>query len=118
VTIGGLEIDDSLIDAAAAQLLASGGPAKLIGPDGFLPGLVKAVLERGLQAELAEHLGYDKGDPAGAGTGNSRDGTTAKTVRTEHVRRRRSHSRDQDASISDCGSTSTTTMHAPTTTVT
>lgn len=83
VTIGGLEIDDSLIDAAAAQLLASGGPAKLTGADGFLPGLVKAVLERGLQAELTQHLGYEKGDPAGAGTGNSRNGTTDKTVRTE-----------------------------------
>jgi putative transposase len=81
--VGGVEVDDSLIDEAAAQLLAAGGPARLTGAGGFLPGLVKAVLERGLAAELTEHLGYDRGDSAGAGTGNSRNGTYPKTVRTE-----------------------------------
>jgi transposase-like protein len=45
--------------------------------------MLKAVLERGLQTELTEHLGYDKHDPAGNGSGNSRNGTTAKTVLTE-----------------------------------
>jgi putative transposase len=83
VLVGGVEIDDDLIDKAAAELLASGGPARLTGAGGFLPGLVKAVLERGLAAELTEHLGYEKGDPAGAGSGNSRNGATPKTVRTE-----------------------------------
>lgn len=83
VMIGGVEIDDDLIDKAAAQLLAAGGPAKLTGPGGFLPDLVKAVLERGLAAELTEHLGYGKGDPAGNGSGNSRNGASPKTVRTE-----------------------------------
>jgi putative transposase len=41
------------------------------------------VLERGLQVELADHLGYDKGDPAGREFANSRNGTTPKTVQTE-----------------------------------
>ena len=42
-----------------------------------------ALLERALGAELSEHLGYEKGDPAGRGTGNSRNGYSDKTVLTE-----------------------------------
>lgn len=45
--------------------------------------MIKAVLERGMDAELTGHLGYDRGDPAGHGSGNSRNGTTPKTVATE-----------------------------------
>ncbi len=41
------------------------------------------MLERGLQAELSDHLGYDKGDPAGRGSPNSRNGTTPKTLACE-----------------------------------
>jgi putative transposase len=47
------------------------------------PRLVKAVLERGLQAELTDHLGYEKGDPAGRGSPNSRNGSSPKTLATE-----------------------------------
>ncbi len=68
---------DRLMDASDERGVA------LSGPGGFLPEMIKAVLERGMQAELAEHLGYDKGDPAGKGSGNSRNGTTPKTVGTE-----------------------------------
>lgn len=56
------------------------GGLVLTGQGGFLPELVKAVLERGLQAEMTSHLGYDKGDPAGRGSPNSRNGTSAKAV--------------------------------------
>jgi putative transposase len=55
----------------------------LTGVGGFLPEMIKAVLERGLAAELTDHLGYDKGDPAGRGSPNSRNGTTPKTLDTE-----------------------------------
>nr|WP_284305841.1 IS256 family transposase [Mobilicoccus caccae] len=55
----------------------------LTGEGGFLPEMIKAVLERGMQAELTDHLGYEKGDPGGNGSGNSRNGTTPKTVGTE-----------------------------------
>lgn len=44
---------------------------------------MKAVLERGLQAELSGHLGYDKGDPAGRVLPNARNGFSAKTVSSE-----------------------------------
>jgi hypothetical protein len=40
--------------------------------------LVKRVLEAGLQAELTDHLGYEKHDRAGQGSGNSRNGFTPK----------------------------------------
>ena len=55
----------------------------LVGPGGLLTGLTKTVLETALDAEMTEHLGYDKHDPAGREPGNSRNGTRAKTVLTE-----------------------------------
>jgi len=55
----------------------------LVGPDGLLTGLTKTVLETALEAEMSEHVGYDKHDPAGRNGQNSRNGTRAKTVLTE-----------------------------------
>jgi putative transposase len=74
-------VDGPWLDAMLASVDKSG--LRLTGEGGFLPALIKAVLERGLQAELADHLGYVKGDPAGRGGPNSRNGTTPKTVATE-----------------------------------
>jgi putative transposase len=62
---------------------AEAGELALTGEGGFLPEMVKAVLERGLAAELTGHLGYEKGDPAGRGRPNSRNGSSPKTVATE-----------------------------------
>ncbi len=55
----------------------------LVGPGGLLSGLTKTVLETALEGELADHLGYEKHDPAGRNGGNSRNGTRPKTVLTE-----------------------------------
>jgi putative transposase len=74
-------VDERALDAMLAQV--KGGGLRLTGPGGFLTEMVRAVLERGLQAELSEHLGYGKHDPAGRGSGNSRNGSTPKTVQTE-----------------------------------
>jgi putative transposase len=74
-------VDAGLLDELVARVDA--GELKLTGEGGFLPGLIKAVLERGLAAELTEHLGYEKGDPAGRGSPNSRNGSSPKTVLTE-----------------------------------
>jgi putative transposase len=79
---------------AAAELAASGaldglfakidsGEIELTGDGGFIPGLIKATLERGLQVELSDHLGYEKGDRAAAAFPNSRNGSTPKTVATQ-----------------------------------
>src|SRR5437764_5921903 len=71
---------------AAVELvrLAKEQGLSLTGPDGLLKQLTKTVLETSLGEELTEHLGYEKHDPAGAGSGNIRNGARAKTVLTEH----------------------------------
>jgi putative transposase len=56
---------------------------EIAGPQGLLQQMMKSVLEAALHEELAEHLGYEHGDPAGRGSGNSRNGSTSKTVLTE-----------------------------------
>jgi putative transposase len=66
------------------QLLAGySKPEDLTSDDGIFKRLKKALIERALGAELSDHLGYEKGDPAGRGSGNSRNGTSGKTVLTE-----------------------------------
>jgi len=55
-------------------------PEDLLGKNGVLKQLTKDLLERMLQEELTQHLGYEKHDPAGRGSGNSRNGTSSKTV--------------------------------------
>ena len=88
------EVEPSAERAAVEQLVEAGlldelmsqvdaGEVQLTGEGGFLPEMIKAVLERGLAAELTGHLGYERGDPAGRGSGNSRNGSTPKTVATE-----------------------------------
>src|SRR5690348_11489868 len=51
-------------------------PEDLLGEGGLLSQLTKAVLERALEAEMTEHLGYSKHDPVGRNGGNSRNGKT------------------------------------------
>ncbi|MET9881532.1 IS256 family transposase [Actinacidiphila glaucinigra] len=56
---------------------------QLTGAGGLLQQLTKRVLESALEGEITDHLGYDKHDPAGKNSGNSRNGTRAKTVLTD-----------------------------------
>ena len=74
-------VDDELADQLLGKAQAEG--AELLGPDGLLSQVTKAVLERALAEEMTGHLGYDKHDPAGRGSGNSRNGTTPKTLLTD-----------------------------------
>jgi putative transposase len=74
-------VEAGLLDQVMAQVDAGG--LALTGAGGFLPEMIKAVLERGLAAEQTAHLGYERGDRAGRGTANSRNGTTPKTLATE-----------------------------------
>jgi putative transposase len=68
-------ISDELLD----EMLKQGRSVEDI--NGLLKQLTKAVLERALQGEMAEHLGYAKHDPAGNNSGNSRNGVTCKTLK-------------------------------------
>jgi putative transposase len=74
-------IDEQLADQLLGKAQAEG--VELLGPDGLLSQVTKAVLERALAEEMTGHLGYEKHDPAGRGSGNSRNGTTPKTVLTD-----------------------------------
>lgn len=70
------------IDALLKDAKSAGTP--IDGVEGLLNQITKAVLERALQTEMTEHLGYDVGDPAGRGSGNSRNGLSTKTVSTRN----------------------------------
>ena len=61
---------DEMLDDLIARTGERG--VALTGKGGFLPEMIKAVLERGMGVELTDHLGYEKGDPVGRGAGNSR----------------------------------------------
>ncbi len=76
------EIDAQQLAAQLVEKARAEG-VDLVGPGGLLTGLTKTVLETALEAEMSEHLGYDKHDPAGRNGGNSRNGTRSKTVFTE-----------------------------------
>src|SRR4051794_40128 len=71
-------------DEVLDQILANyTKPEDLTGKDGILKQLTARLVERALQSEMSEHLGYEKHDPKGRGTPNSRNGTSAKTLKTE-----------------------------------
>jgi putative transposase len=74
-------VDQELADRLLAQAQDQG--VELLGEGGLLSQMTKAILERSLAAELTHELGYEQGDPAGAGSGNSRNGTTPKRLATE-----------------------------------
>jgi transposase-like protein len=71
------ELAEQLVEQARADGI------ELIGPGGLLTGLTSKVINTALEAEMSEHLGYDKHDPGGRNGENSRNGTRTKTVLTE-----------------------------------
>jgi putative transposase len=73
-----MAIDLKLIDKLLGDYKK---PEDIIGENGLLKQLTKALLERAMQAEMSEHLGYGKHDPAGNNSGNSRNGKTTKTLK-------------------------------------
>jgi putative transposase len=75
-----MEIKKELIDELLKNYQK---PEDVIGENGLLKQLTKALLERAMDAELTHHLGYEKSDPAGYNSGNSRNGTTGKTLKGE-----------------------------------
>lgn len=57
-------------------------PQDVLGEHGLLQALQKRLIERALEGELTEHVGYETHAPSGHGSGNSRNGKTKKTIRT------------------------------------
>src|SRR3954451_11980700 len=90
--------EQGLAEQLVAQAREKG--IELVGPNGLLSQLTKRVLETALEAEMSDHLGYDKHDPVGRNQGNSRNGVRAKTVLTEIGPVEIDVPRDTDASFS------------------
>ncbi|MEK7996940.1 MAG: IS256 family transposase [Planctomycetota bacterium] len=89
-------INSKLLDELLADYKK---PEDIIGENGLLKQLTKAVLERALNAELSEHVGYEKHDPAGYNSGNSRNGTTKKTLKGEFGEMELETPRDRNGSF-------------------
>jgi transposase-like protein len=78
---GAATSDEQLIAMLVERARSEG--MQLTGAGGLLQQLTKRVLESALEGEITDHLGYDKHDPAGRNSGNSRNGSRAKTVLTD-----------------------------------
>ncbi|AEM85483.1 IS256 family transposase [Streptomyces violaceusniger] len=94
-------VEDELVDEVVERLMdrADASGAALLGAGGLLTEVTRAVLERALDAEMTDHLGYEKHDPAGHGSGNSRNGTSRKTVLTDAGAVTLAVPRDRDGSF-------------------
>lgn len=91
-----MTIDPKLVD----ELLAGyKKPEDIIGENGLLKQLTKALLERAMNAELTEHVGYEKHDPAGYNSGNSRNGVTKKKLKGDFGEMELETPRDRNGSF-------------------
>jgi putative transposase len=86
---GPLEIPDAVRDGLADEVLdellaGARTEEEMVGPGGVLAQLTKRLVERAMSAELSEHLGYEPHREPPGGTGNTRNGSTPKTLATEH----------------------------------
>ena len=73
---------DELVDMLASSSARLG--VNILNDDVMMSQLMKQVTERAMQAEMDEHLGYSKNEARGRGTGNSRNGTSSKTVTSKY----------------------------------
>lgn len=90
-----MQFSDKLLD----ELLKNGiGSDDILGEDGLLKQLTKAVLERAMACELTDHLGYEKHEVKGNNSGNSRNGCFPKTIKGEHGDLRINVPRDRNGS--------------------
>ena len=94
----GLSVADEQLLEELTERARAGG-LKLTGEGGLLGKLTKMVVEGALEGEMDDHLGYEKHDPAGRNSGNSRNGHRAKTVLTEAGPVELSVPRDRDSSF-------------------
>jgi len=79
-----MDLSEEQIERLRKKLAEAKTYDDLMGKDGASKDLLSSALTEMLDAELTAHLGYDKHSPAGRNTGNSRNGTTKKSVKTEH----------------------------------
>ena len=94
------EVRDQLSDELIDELLAGARTEEeIVGPGGLLADLTRRLVERAMSAELTEHLGYEPHQEPPGGAGNTRNGTSPKTLATEHGPVRIKAPRDRDSSF-------------------
>lgn len=76
-------VDEQEVNAMLDRLLEGRSPEEIVGANGLLEDLTKRLMERALEGELTDHLGYEKHAAEGRNGGNSRNGRTRKRVKTE-----------------------------------
>ena len=91
-----MEIDKEVIDKLLTNYQK---PEDIVGENGLLKQLTKALVERAMEAELTHHLGYEKHDPAGYGSGNSRNGASQKRLKGDFGEMDIAVPRDRNASF-------------------
>lgn len=78
-------VRELLPDGVVDELLAGAhGEEEIVGPGGLLSQLTKRFVERAMEVELTDHLGYEPHLEPPGGAGNARNGSTPKTLITEH----------------------------------
>jgi putative transposase len=94
------ELRERLGDELIDELLAGARTEEeIVGPGGVLAQLTRRLVERAMDAELTEHLGYERGGAPPGGVGNTRNGSTPKTLHTDHGSVRIETPRDRNGSF-------------------
>ena len=91
--------DKSKLDELLDELIKDKTPEEIVGDSGVLGSLTKRLYERALEGELTAHLGYEKHAPEGRNKKNSRNGKTAKRVKTESSEIKLEIPRDREGSF-------------------
>ena len=95
------DLRGKLPDDVVDQLLAGARTEEeIVGPGGLLSQLTKRLVERAMEVEITDHLGYERHQEPPGGTGNTRNGTTSKRLITEHGEVQVDTPRDRDGSFS------------------
>lgn len=90
------KLPDDVVDALLA---GASTEEEIAGPGGVLAQLTKRLVERALEVELTDHVGYERHQEPPGGSGNTRNGTTPKTLITEHGQVGIEAPRDRDGSF-------------------
>jgi putative transposase len=94
------DLRHQLPDEVVDELLAGARTEEeIVGPGGLLSQLTKRLVERALEVELTDHLGYERHQEPPGGAGNTRNGTMPKTLSTEHGPLEISTPRDREGSF-------------------
>jgi len=92
--------DRAISDEVIDELLAgASSEEEIAGPGGLLAQLTKRLVERAMEVELTDHLGYEPHCEPPGGAGNQRNGTTPKTLICEHGKVQVDAPRDRDGSF-------------------